>query len=171
MSASKRPRLSDLQSDQKETVPHPVNYDLCVLCQDNSEGSMTNPALSKRVDIGIGHGYNVMAENILAFKNINCMPMDINIEALEAGEGIAVNLAANKAKWHVLCGDKFSKTKFKRAQERTEKSETVNNSEPRMTRSQLNDPGKVESKCFFCNKPGTEKLWEARSFQIDKNVH
>ena len=37
-------------------------------------------------------GYKILAENILEFHKINCLPQDINILRLDRGEGIEVSL-------------------------------------------------------------------------------
>ena len=118
-----------------------------------------------------GCGYKVLADNILEFRKINCLPESINIVRLDSGEGIEVTLKSNKAVWHKRCMNKFDKQKLQRAQKRKAKEDTEYISSPVKTRR--SDVGSMErtSSCFFCDDDNSnEPLHNVQTDKLDHRI-
>lgn len=60
-----------------------TNWVQCVICQENTEEALQCPAESKRTDVGAG--YKTLADNIIRFEQLKCMPLAINLERLAVG--------------------------------------------------------------------------------------
>ena len=143
----------------------PTNWDICALCQIEDGKGLICPNNKS------GTGYRTVAENILAFHDIGCIPIPtLNIERINDGSGIEETFIKNSAKWHESCKLKFNNTKLKRAQERdSSQSEGCSDQIPtkRLRKSiqpnvSQSDDSKDEEMgiCFFCDQevPITETL-------------
>ena len=64
-----------------------------VLRQEDKEEKLKCPAGSKRTDIAAG--YRNLTENLVEFSKLNCMPISINLDPLDEGNGIE-NTLQNK---------------------------------------------------------------------------
>ena len=62
-----------------------------------------------------GSGYHNFAENVKKFLQISSLPVDIDINQLNEGEGIEATLRNHSASWHKTCVNKFSALKLERA--------------------------------------------------------
>ena len=60
MSSSKRFKLVDTWEASTSQQPADTNWDLCVICQEETAESLTSPLHSRRKDIG--KGYQSLAE-------------------------------------------------------------------------------------------------------------
>jgi hypothetical protein len=52
--------------------------------------------------------YQMLVENIRQFKELSCMPIPVNIDQLDEGNGIEDTLKRNKACWHKSCRCKIN---------------------------------------------------------------
>ena len=146
-----------------------TDWSKCVLCQVDSKEQLTCPTDA---------GYKTIAENILQFNELHCMPVQIDVTRLDHGNGVESTFKEQNAKWHKSCYLKFGKSKLERAKERKRKSnEEATTSKQIFTRSSTGEAHTyipVDSKspvCFFCSKPETnEKLHEVSTFQVDFRV-
>ena len=91
---------------------------MCLLCLKVTSEILRCPAESKRLDIGAGKGYSTLSLNITRFRELNELPMPIDLICLDEGNGVEATLRKNKAKWHKSCHSKFNITKLKRAEKR-----------------------------------------------------
>jgi len=89
------------------------DWSKCILCQLDSKEQLINPTDA---------GYKTTAENILKFQEINSLPMDINIEMLDHGNGIESTFKERTAKWHKSCNLKFSASKLQQQIARNKKN-------------------------------------------------
>ena len=63
-----------------------TDWQQCVICQKSTEEALQCPAESKGKDVGAG--YKTLADNIIRFGQLGCMPIALNIERLDEGSGI-----------------------------------------------------------------------------------
>ena len=66
-----------------------------------------------------------IAENLLAFEKLDCLPRTISLSQLDKGEGIEAGFQNHKAKWHDSCRLKFNKTELQRAEKRKVAPENI----------------------------------------------
>ena len=86
-----------------------TDWDKCVVCQQITSEVLKCPASSKRsID---GAGYKNLANNLLAFKKIDCLPSNM-FSWLKDDQDIEEILRSHKAKWHDSCRLQFNKTKL-----------------------------------------------------------
>ena len=88
-------------------------------------------------------GYESLAINLLEFKKIESVPINISLDRLDEGQGIAETLLLHKAVYHKGCYLKFANNKLKRAQKRA-----AVQSSPKKTRKSF-DASTQELNCFF----------------------
>ena len=63
-----------------------TNWKLCVLCQVDTKAALECPARSMRPTFG--SGYKSLAEHLMQFQSLGHMPMGIDINRLNDGDGI-----------------------------------------------------------------------------------
>ena len=84
------------------TVSVHFDWSKCIFCQKVTRSSKINcPAYSKRSDAD--SGYKSLAEAIGGFKELNQLPKNINLTALDEGDGIEATCHRNRACWHIKC--------------------------------------------------------------------
>ena len=93
-----------------------MNWELCVVCQQQTKESLQCPAKSKRKDYGAR--YISFARNVKIFQDLKLLPSSFNIDCIDDGSGMEETLLKRKASWHKSCRDLFSNTKLERAQKR-----------------------------------------------------
>lgn len=133
------------------------------------------PAESTRATQGAG--YKTLAELIVGFDKIGCLPTSINISRLDHGDGIEETLQRHKAKWHDSCKLLYNRTKLQRAEKRKKPPEDAADdsadSPKRFTRKSAGEKSASVETCFFCDKPapdGESKTRKASIFGLDINV-
>ncbi len=77
---------------------------------------MNCPALTNRKDAGAG--YSTLAEDLEGFRNIVCLPDNLNIKQLDEGSAIEKNLGDCSASWHKSCRSQCDKIRIIRAEKR-----------------------------------------------------
>ena len=146
----------------------PTDWKYCVLCQQVKEEHLVCPEnVTKNVQ---GSGYETLSQNLIAFDELGCVPMNINLSRLDDGTGILKTLMSHKASWHKSCYNKFGKLKLQRASKR--KSEhAFEEVSPVKTRSVQNvkHESSYENICFFC-EGHVGFLHRASTTNIDKKV-
>ena len=156
------------------TSSHPptTNWNLCIICQDDTKETLTRPSQSKRTDVG--SGYSSLAENLIRFNELKELPCTLQLHRLDEGHGIEAAMVANSAGYHETCRLKYNRTKLQRAEKR--KRVTVDDSHNtgacKRTRSLSARTGNSgPPSCFFCEQPaGSERLHAAATFTIDRHV-
>ncbi|CAG2246636.1 unnamed protein product [Mytilus edulis] len=130
------------------------------------------PFDSKRLNVGAG--YQSLADNIKKFHALRLMPEGINvcIENLDEGSGIAQSFIDHKACWHKSCNLKLNRTKLNRAEKRTsrESIDEATTSKKKTRHSFSVQSTSNPSVCFFCNENGQEALHESSTFGQDTRV-
>lgn len=151
----KKARLADSTS---------IDWELCVLCQEETGAAMQYPTKSTREPVG--NGYKSLAYHLVEFAKLGNMPLDISM--LNDGDGIEATLTRHHAGWHKSCRLKFNQTKLERLQRKSIQEVKL----PLPTRSSSFEAVDLtEVNCFFCDKPaGSEKLFNAATQSIDERV-
>ncbi|CAH0381202.1 unnamed protein product [Bemisia tabaci] len=129
---------------KKKTV---INWELCILCQENSDESLVCPARKT------GEGYKLLASDLEAFQKAQVLPCSIDIEGLSGESSLVENFTKNQAKFHKQCRAKFTQYKLQRhlnsvarAKYKSEASSTAH-----FTRS-LDETKNDKNNCLFCEK-------------------
>ena len=117
--------------------------------------SLQCPAKSKHHDIKVGQGYSTLCTNMVCFIDLNQLPMPIDLDHLDEGNGMEAEMINNQAVWHKSCYNKFNATKLNRAEKR--KCSIADEPKPEIapcrkyTRQNiLRD--QVKDICFFCSE-------------------
>ena len=149
-----------------QTSPHQtfllygnINWKLRCLCQEEKADHLQWPINAKAPNCG----YEYLATNLLEFQKLNSLPMNVNLDKLDEGSGIAETLQSHSAMYHKSCYLKYTSSKVQRLQKRLSVTSDAATS-PKKTRSQLNVSTCQQvqgiSKCFFvmnqvgnCTKP------------------
>ena len=143
-----------------------TNWELCVLCQEDTGTALQHPYAAKGKP---GIGYKSIADHLTSFNELGHMPMNVDIEQLNDGDGIEATLMRHQAGWHKACRLKFSQLKLDRLQEKSE--EGIDTPSSVHTRSNQNTVELAIDKCFFCNEPaGSDCLHNASTYDIDVKV-
>ena len=90
-----------------------TDWDKCCLCQRVTTEALQCPAKSKRLDIGVGQGYSTLYANIKRFSELCELPIPVDLDRLDEGNGIEATFLNNKAMWHKSCYNKFNTTKLR----------------------------------------------------------
>ena len=104
----------------KQAAPDAIaktDWTKCAICQQNKVEPLRCPADSKR-SCDVGSGYKTLAGNITKFRDLDCMPIRVDLSRLDEGEGLENTFVRWKARWHKSCYDLFNSTKLKRAEKR-----------------------------------------------------
>ena len=100
----------DVQCQSSSSESDSINWELCFLCQEEKDDHLQCPVNAK------GHkcGYKYLATNLLEFKKLNSLPININLEKLDEGSGIAETLRSHHAMYHKSCYLKYTSSKVQR---------------------------------------------------------
>jgi hypothetical protein len=149
-----------------------TDWSKCILCQHDNKETLICPAKSTRTDTGAG--YKTLAENLIRFHELQCMPLDIDISSLDNGSGIAATLNEQEAKWHKSCYLKVNKKALERKESHKRKSDDgeASTSKRIFTRLCTEETSRHDEKmvCFFCSIRTADDLHEFRTFQTDYRV-
>ena len=63
-----------------------MDWKLCIICQTKTGEPLQCPAISKRKDVGAS--YSSFARNLEEFQKIGSVPVRLNVEELDDGQGI-----------------------------------------------------------------------------------
>ena len=79
----------------KRSKPRPsINWDICILCREVKNESLQCPLKSTKQPAG--SGYTSLAEDLLRFQTLQHMPMNLDLDQLDDGNGIEATLQAHK---------------------------------------------------------------------------
>ena len=123
-----------------------TTWQLCFLCQIDDNDHLQCPINAK----GTKSGYQYIASNLLEFKRLGCVPMNVNLDRLDEGYDIAETLSSHSAVNHKSCYLRFTSSKLKRAQKKRASGMSAT-SISKKTRSMLDtsNPCQQEPICFF----------------------
>ena len=123
-----------------------IDWDLCVLCQEDTGDTLQCSMNSTKTSIG--NGYKSLAEHLIKLQQLGHMSIDVDVSRLDEGDGIEANMVSNSASWHNSCRLKFNKTKLERLQKKkeTQKRRTSSSLQTRSNDERVNSS---ENVCFF----------------------
>lgn len=148
-----------------------IDWDLCVICQQNTSESLISPLQSKRKSVG--KGYHSLAENLMKFKELGNLPKTLQsqLDTIDEGQGIETALVTNKAKWHKTCVLRYNNQMLQRAIKRERDPIDDDEGQQRKSIRLQSSHNQTEAKCFFCGKEaGNEGLHEVTTTQVEKRV-
>lgn len=151
-----------------------TDWSKCILCQEDTSEVLRRPAESKHATKGAG--YKTIAELLVGFDRIGCLPTSINPSRLDDGNGIEETLQRHKAKWHDSCRLLYNRTKLQRAEKRKKPPDVADDSahtSKKLTRKNAGEQMATSQSCFFCDKPAADGAsWtrKASTFGLDINV-
>jgi len=122
-----------------------------------------------------GAGYRYTAHNMLEFSTLDAMPINVNMEAIDEGDGIESAFIKHEAVWHNNCCTKFSSDKLERARKAHKRkfesdSVTCDPSPVKTRRSSMANKNN-KSVCFFCDQgPEIDTLHLASKLDTDRQV-
>ncbi len=159
------------QNEIEESRKKPIDWSKCFLCKEDKDEGLQCPARPKRSDIQSGAGYKTIADNILQFHELQCLPMPIDRDLLSECDGLAEKLPLNDAKWHEGCYNKFNNLKLKRAEKRKAQfqNDSVNGTKITRNNSGAAANASFQDKCFFCGVASGD-LHQASTFNVDSRV-
>ena len=98
-------------STSKKSRPPPrTNWELCILCQAETDERLQCPLRSTMKPSGVG--YASLTEDLVQFKGLRHMPMELNVNRLDDGDGVEATLKRHSAQWHKKYRLKFNKEIF-----------------------------------------------------------
>jgi len=164
---AKRHSLVDTSTPLPLKKPRVTDWNLCVFCQKHTKTGLECPARSHKAPIG--SGYKSLAEHLAQFEMHKSMPLEIDLNRFNDGDGIEATLMRHSAHWHKACRVKFSQTKLDRLEKKNKDSS--NESLSMQTRSSHECVQLDEDRCFFCDEPaGHATLHNASTYDIDRKV-
>ena len=140
-----------------------------MLCQKDTSEKLCCPAESQRSKIG--SGYKNLADNLIAFSKIGCLPKTIDLSKLDDGEGIQATFEHHRSRWHDSCRLEYNTIKLFRAEKRKTSCEHSADVPRKYTRQSVDQPQPSVDTCFCCDgQAGNGTLHEASSFELDASV-
>ena len=94
--AANAPWLHSSSGEDKD-----IDWEKCFLCQDDLVESLQSSVGARSVDPQ--QSYNDLAEHVIQFKEINMLPMLVNIGKLAESEELGNSLFKHGAKSHKMC--------------------------------------------------------------------
>ena len=89
----------DVGSQSSRFEPDNINWKLCCLCQEEKDDHLQCPIIAK----GPKCGYEYLDTNLLECQKLNSLPMNVNLDKLDEGSGIAETLQSHSAMYHKSC--------------------------------------------------------------------
>ena len=103
---SKRRKLEVVDTAQwRDNTVLPVDWNLCILCQNNSTETLICPTTT---------GYVSLINNLTKFAEHNALPPTVRLERLDDGSGILCTFVKNNAKYHKMCRNRYDEQKISR---------------------------------------------------------
>ena len=158
-------KMMDPLEPSTSTHCEQTDWNMCVLCQENTSEVLHCPAESKRNTQGAG--YKTIANLPEGFSKAGCLPRTINLSRLDDGESIEETFQKHKAKWHDSCRLQYNKTKLQRAEKRKRSIDAEDCYSNKFTCQNLGEKCTSVETCFFSDKP-EGSLCKASTFGVDR---
>ena len=159
----------EAEVSEKSFKTNSTDWTICALCQIKDEKPIICPCTDS--------SYRHISENLHSFEEVGSIPLDIDLNRLDEGDGIQETFTKNNAKWHKHCYVKLSSYNLQRTKDRKRKhdEQSATPSSKNKTLTRLNTPSKKKQDklriCFFCsNDDSSDQLHEVCTFQLDCNV-
>jgi hypothetical protein len=135
------------------SVNSSTDWTKCIICQVDKEDQLAScPANSFRTGTS---GYETFATNALEFETLGEIPLDVDLERLNDGEGIQQTLEKHKAWWHKSCYNRFGSYHLTRVRKRKSDEDTeLEECSPVKTRTSIGAFPQIVVVCFLCGEQG-----------------
>ena len=102
---------------------------------------------------------------------MGCLPVVLDVTALDEGEGIAKTLLLRRAKHHRKCQMNFKPVRLQQAQKRSLNKDEMDGEENETSKKRLSRHGITSNvgRCYFCEKTDG-KLHLVTSLRLDRRV-
>ena len=127
----------------------------CFLCQDHEDEKVIDPRRSTRSSCV--SGYESLSVNILAFHELEAMPIKLSEDLLGTQQGLQNILSKNCAVWHKQCVNKCSTLKLNRVKEQKVRSLELAQKKTRQSfdaSARIGIVGDNNKVCFLCDEGG-----------------
>ena len=170
---AKQCKLVDVTKPVTSKQQTPLDWELCVLCQEETAEPLQCPAASKRPDAGAG--YVSLASNLPKFSELGELPQHVDLRRLDEGQGILAALTHHQAKWHKSCRIKYNNTKLQRTLLKRRYSEEESGPSTRTlqkrTRSKVACVDSIhDDVCFFCQLDLGSEYHQSATLELDQRV-
>ena len=166
---AKRHILVDTPPSKQLKVSRTTNWNICVLCQEDTGATLQCPVNSKRGYTG--DGYISLAAHFTKFSELGQIPMNIDIARLNDGDSIESTLQRHSARWHKACHLKVNQIELERLEHSMKSKNDMAGPSSIATRSRHGKVDLTEHICFLCNEPaGSTTLHRACTHDIHTKV-
>ena len=156
----------------------PVDWNLCILCQNTSPESLVQPwkGRGRGKSEAKGTSYQSFAARLAKCKELSKVPFNVVPEQFDDGSGIEETLQKNKSQWHKTCRNKFSDFKLDRLKKRASEPDIANSGVTpvklrRFSIQGAHATGQDVSLCFFCDRgAGIAGLHVVTTMGMDQTV-
>lgn len=139
--------LVDTPSAKRQKAARNTNWELCILCQEDTGAALQCPINSRKAPIG--SGYVSLATYLTTFSELGQVPMNIDIARLDDGDGIEATLMRHSAQWHKACRLRVNQTKLERLETKSKESDVETCPSAVTTRSRQDRVDLTEAVCFL----------------------
>ena len=156
----------------------PVDWNLCILCQNTSPESLVQPWKGRgrgKIEAK-GTSYQSFAARLAKCKELSKVPFNVVPEQFDDGSGIEETLQKNKSQWHKTCRNKFSDFKLDRLKKRASELDIANSGVTpvklrRFSIQGAHVTGHDVSLCFFCDRgAGIAGLHDVTTMGMEQTV-
>ena len=137
-----------------------IQWDKCYLCQKSTKEKLSCPAAYAETQPAIKANYNAeqeyykIAHSIKEFHKMGCMPVILDVIALDEGEGIARTLLLRRASHHCKCQMKFKPVRLEQAKKRSLDKGEMADEENEASKKRFSRQGITSNvgRCYFCGE-------------------
>ena len=80
-----------------------TNWNLCILCQEDTTAALECSAKSKRTVTVVGSGYKSLAKHLIQFQSLGYMPMAIDVRRIDDRDRFEETMMRHQASWYKTC--------------------------------------------------------------------
>ena len=91
--ATKRHMTVDMFTSPPKRAAISIDWDLCILCQEKTGEALQCPYAIKGDKLGTG--YKSLADHLISFSQLGHMPMTVDLQQLDDGNGIEETLTSH----------------------------------------------------------------------------
>lgn len=143
-----------------------MDWNVCVIC-GKGESEMKCPADSLQAN-GLDV-YRTFLEDVEQFRDLNCMPVEVNFK----NEGGPESFLQNRAKWHKSCRLKFAHSKLTKLQDQLKRKLGHDDGEGSKRKSKRQSMSTADQGvCIFCMEPATwnRQLHSCSTMELDREL-
>ena len=101
-------KMASLKPQKPQSKNCTTDWSKCCLCQSEKDEHFTTPGTL---------GFNSLQKDLLAFDSLGALPLNIHLNRLDNGTGIANTCLTKEAKWHKSCRSSCNNQKVQRKKE------------------------------------------------------